>query len=506
MKFNQKTKGTNITTNHQGEKAYKVSPELELYSAVVTSSLSNTFYESSGKRIERIRTLVGKNKPEFVAKLAVYAREKMYLRSVPLVLAVELARAHQGDNLVSRMVTKIILRADEITELLAYYQAANTREGIKKLNKLSKQIQKGLANSFNQFDEYQFAKYNRPTAIKLRDALFLVHPKAKDEAQQMLFDKIVNDTLEVPYTWEVEFSRLGQATYDDEKAKNQTFAQKWEELIDSGRLGYMAMLRNLRNMLDFGVSRQHLQKVADFLSDVGRVAKSKQLPFRFLSAFRELESHSSTDVQVLLLALEKAIQASVQNIKGFDEKTKVLIACDTSGSMMRPVSAKSSVMCYDIGLVLGMLLQSRSESVVSGIFGDTWKIINLPKDNILTNTQNLRKRQGEVGYSTNGYLVIKDLVERQQIVDKVMIFTDMQLWNSNHTGETIANYWRKYKAEIAPEAKLYLFDLVGYGQAPLEVKNGDVHLISGWSDKVFEVMEAIEQGKSALSQVKKTIL
>ena len=106
MKFNQKTKGTNIITNHPGERAYKVSPELELYSAVVTSSLSNTFYESSGKRIERIRTLVGKNKPEFVAKLAVYTREKMYLRSVPLVLAVELARVHQGDNLVSRMVSK----------------------------------------------------------------------------------------------------------------------------------------------------------------------------------------------------------------------------------------------------------------------------------------------------------------------------------------------------------------------------------------------------------------
>src|SRR6185312_11467225 len=106
----------------------------------------------------------------------------------------------------SLLTGRIIKRADEITELLSYYSLANKRTGMKQLNKLSKQLQKGLNESFNKFDEYQFAKYNRQAAVKLKDALFLVHPKAKDEAQQVLFNKIIRDELAIPYTWETELS------------------------------------------------------------------------------------------------------------------------------------------------------------------------------------------------------------------------------------------------------------------------------------------------------------
>jgi hypothetical protein len=186
MRFNVlKTKKAE-TTNHEGARAFAMTQELELYTAVVTASLSDSFYEKGGERMKRILELIAKVDTRFLAQLAVYTREKMYLRTIPMVLAVELARVHNGDNLVKNMVNRVVGRADEITELLAYYQLANGRNEIKKLNKLSKQLQKGLAEAFNKFDEYQFAKYNRETAVSLRDALFLVHPKAKDEAQQQI--------------------------------------------------------------------------------------------------------------------------------------------------------------------------------------------------------------------------------------------------------------------------------------------------------------------------------
>ena len=109
---------------------------------------------------------------------------------MPLDLAVELAKINKGNDLVSRLVTRVIQRADELTETLAYYELANQRAGqTKTLNKLSKQVQRGVATAFNKFDEYQLAKYNREGAIKLKDALFIVHPKAKDAAQQVIFDK-----------------------------------------------------------------------------------------------------------------------------------------------------------------------------------------------------------------------------------------------------------------------------------------------------------------------------
>lgn len=505
MKFNATARHSTTVRNHEGEKAWAMGSELELYTAVVTTTLGNKFYESAGDRVARIRDLISKSDPEFVAKLAVYAREKMFLRSIPLVLAVELAKTHQGDNLVSRMVNRIVLRADEITELLAYYQMSNQRAGTKKLGKLSKQVQKGLALAFNKFDEYQFAKYNRPAEVKLRDALFLVHPSPKDKEQQALFDKIAADTLATPETWEVKMSAMGQKAFTDESDKETARKETWESMIDSGKMGYMAMLRNLRNLLQARISDAHMERVCSRLADPAQVRKSKQFPFRFLSAYRELKGVSSVHTSMVLDALESAIQASVENMAGFGTETRVLVAGDVSGSMNVPISPRSKVQYYDIGLVLAMLLQHKCARVISGIFGTDFKVANLPKSNILQNTDTLRRLSSQVGWSTNGYKVIDHLVKNSIELDKVMIFTDLQLWNSNGDGGHLAKSWSKYK-KIAPKAKLYLFDLAGYGQAPIDIRQPDVFAIAGWSDKVFEILDAIENGSDALAEIRKIVV
>lgn len=489
--------------NHEGAEAYKLSPEMELYTAVVTSSLSNKFYETAEEQINRISALISKCDHKFVAQLAVYARSEMNLRSIPLFLVVELAKIHSGDNLISRTIEKVVLRADEIMELLICYQWRNKCEGIKKLARLSHQIQVGLQRVFNRFDEYQFAKYDRDNLeVKLRDAIFLVHPKAKDDAQQALFDKIVNKTLETPYTWETELSVLGQQQFETSEAKQEAFKAKWKELIGSGKLGYMALLRNLRNILNAEVDTDSVKDVTERLSNPQEVARSKQFPFRYLSAYRELLDNKNGNVSLVMDALEDAVVATAQNIKGFDKNTHVLLACDVSGSMTRPISAKSSVTNYDIGLVLAMLLKNRCENVVSGIFGDEWKVVNMPPKGILSNVELMDKRANEVGFSTNGYKVIEYLRTNNIKMDKVMMFTDCQMWNSYGSGQTIQSEWKKYK-EIAPKAKLYLFDLNGYGQSPLKLVNGDVALIAGWSDKIFDMLEAIENGGNVIEQISK---
>ena len=499
MRFNFLQRKQNVVSNYEGEKAFVLTPQLELYSAIVTAALTDNFYESANAKLQRITELIAKNDAKFVAKLAVYSREKMHLRSVPIVLAVELAKQHSGDSLVSAVTARVIQRADEITELLAYYAKSNHRKNVKQLNKLSKQLQKGLAEAFNRFDEYQFAKYNRAAAVKLKDALFLVHPKAKDETQQALFDKIVKDELQTPYTWEVEMSALGQQKFESTKQKKEAIKGKWEELIFSNKIGYMALLRNLRNMLEADVSKEALNKVCCYLSNANAVAKSRQLPFRFLSAYRELKELKNGNVSSVLNALEDAVLQTAANIVGYDENTKVVIAADVSGSMQTPVSARSKVQRFDIGLMLAMLLQSRCANVMTGMFGDSWKVINVAKKNIIGNVVEFHRREGEVGYATNGYLVVEDLLRRNHVVDKVMMFTDCQLWNSNNN-TNISNVWKKYKM-VAPNAKMYLFDLAGYGNTPLNVMRDDVYLISGWSDKIFEVLNEIENGGEALEMI-----
>ena len=312
----------------------------------------------------------------------------------------------------------------------------------------------------------------------------------------------MNRQLEVPYTWETELSALGQQKFESEAQKQEAFRKKWEELINSGKLGYMALMRNLRNLLQAEVSLPEMQKVASRLSDAGQVAGSKQLPFRYLSAYREIEKVDSTHTTMLMNALEAAVKISACNIEGFDENTRVLLASDVSGSMWSPVSRKSTVRNYDIGILLSMLLRNRCKQVVAGIFGNEWSVVNMPNDNILMATRQLERLGNSVGYSTNGYKVIDWLIAQGKIMDKVMMFTDLQMWDSTGRSRDLEAAWKKYK-QMAPQAKLYLFDLVGYGQTPLRLAEPDVYLIAGWSDRVFDVLSAIDRGEDALSVIKK---
>ena len=610
MSYNEQLRCDHLTTNHEGALAWRMTPEWELYTTVVTTmGVEDKFYEGGEERVRRIADLVRKVEPEFVAQLAVYTREEMHLRSVPLLLLVELANCHQGDSLVSRAVGRTIQRADEITELLMCYL---WRSGKPDLSGLSSQLRKGLAEAFNKFDEYQFAKYNRKNRkVTLRDALALVHPKPKDDRQADIFRKIKSDTLETPVTWETELSAVGQRHFDSKEEKEEAKREVWRKLVQSRRIGYMATLRNLRNMLGLGMDDETMQMVCDYIADPEAVRKSKQLPFRFLSAFLELtesknvhsftshklnklsslhkkvckvqkvvekmrqgyfpksvrvvkryypqddrciynltdafkklgfrpskmhssyrtkkwkycEHPSEKDMKFLesqenhllslrntqrkdeevLQSLESAVCHTAENIPGFDENTRVLLASDTSGSMRARVSRNSSVMCYHIGLLLSMLMRHRCKNVVTGMFGSVWKAVDMSSVSILQSTVDMISREGEVGYATNGYKVIEWLIKEHREMDKVMLFTDCQLWNSEGwCGDAhLAEYWDRYKREVAPHARLYIFDLAGYGQSPISMVRDDVFCIAGWSDKVFDILAAVERGKSAIDEIRR---
>jgi len=631
MSYNEKLRCDDLTTNHEGDKAWRMTPEWELYTTVVTTmGTEDKFYENGEERVRRIADLVWKVEPMYVAQLAIYTREAMHLRSVPLLLLVELARCHHGDNLVSKAVSRTVQRADEITELLMCYQ---WRTGRKDLTGLSNQLRKGLAEAFNHFDEYQFAKYNRTDRkVTLRDALLLVHPKPKDEHQAELFRKIMSDTLETPYTWETELSSVGQQSFETKEELDAAKREIWKQLVESRRMGYMATLRNLRNLLRLGMDDETMQLVCDFIADPEAVYKSKQLPFRFLSAYMELvgnpssffmsnnsltirqddilrqlkkaqelvqtlsqgvcftsvrkvkrfypssalsianrtaipkeigrqlhkshyrittnmlmpcEQDSERSLQqiarierriarlqkqysrvnqvmhksnerkirrrygknglLVMRALEIAACHTAANIPGFDENTRVLLASDTSGSMMRSVSQNSSVQCYHIGLLLSMLMKHRCRNAVTGMFGSIWKAYPMPSDDILQNTLDMMRHEGEVGYATNGHMVIEWLIAKSCVMDKVMLFTDCQLWDSEWGNANLSRSWDRYK-KMASQAKLYLFDLAGYGQSPVSMVRDDVFCIAGWSDKVFDVLLALERGESAIDEIRRIVL
>jgi len=502
--FNKAASEGNTTLNHEGAVSYALPVKLELYSVVATTMMSgDKFYESKGDTLTRICDLVrevARTDPQFVAKLAIYARTDMHLRSVPLVLLVELDKflAGQPRTFLARATARAIQRPDEMTELLAYFAVSHKHKGTKQLFKLSKALKKGLAMAFPKFDEHQLQKYNRATTIKLRDVLFISHPKPRDANQDAMWKRLINNDLATPETWETKLSEGA-----DKKLS-------WEEIIDARNMGHMAIVRNLRNILEAEVSPAHIKLVINRLTKKALVLKSHLFPFRFYAAARELESVTSMYTSQVLQALNVAMQHAASNIKGFSATDRIHISVDTSGSMSSALSDRSKMKLQDVGLVMAMLLQEVSPAVEVSIFGDTLKHVNLTKGNILGNTDKLAKYSDMVGSSTNGYLVPRDLLTRKVVVDRLVVFTDCQLYDANYWGSSQVNsfkmLWLKYRKEINPNAKLYIFDLAGYGTTPISVNTDGVHLISGWSEKVFDVIEAYENGSSAVKMIEEVVI
>jgi len=239
MRFNlfakRKSPVSAFALTHEGAPAIVLNAEQRLRRSVLSCLLwEDEFYEDGLAIADRVAALAAELEPSVVAALAVEARERFNLRHAPLMLLNVLARTGSGTSLVSETLARVIQRADELSEFLAIYW----RNGRKPL---SKQVKLGLAAAFVKFDAYQLAKYDRDGPVKLRDVLFLVHAKPKDEAQAALWKQVASRTLPSPDTWEVALSSGAD--------KRESF----ERLLAERKLGYLALLRNLRNMDQAGV-------------------------------------------------------------------------------------------------------------------------------------------------------------------------------------------------------------------------------------------------------------
>jgi hypothetical protein len=234
-------------------------------------------------------------------------------------------------------ITATIQRPDELGEFISLFWADG-----KKM--LPAQVKKGLAGAFAKFNEYSLAKYNSDSAaIKLRDVLFLVHAKPVDAAQADLWKRLVDGQLTTPDTWEVELSAG--------KDKGETFTR----LIKEKKLGALALLRNLRNMLAARVDEEVIK------SALREVPLDRVLPFRFITAARYAPK--------LEPELESAMLKCLTGHPKLPGKTVLVV--DNSGSMGHQVSAKSELTRKDAAAALSMLLREVCENIQVVVFGRT---------------------------------------------------------------------------------------------------------------------------------------
>lgn len=312
---------------HQGGKARHINPYQQLRRSVLACLLfEREFYESGQSISERIESLATVVDPKMVAALAIEARQDMALRHVPLLLLACLAKQRQ---LKAETVAHVISRPDEMGELLAIHCALNGVGTDKIKSVLPAQMKVGLARAFVKFDAYQLAKYNRPKAIRLRDVMFLAHPNPVDGRQAEAFKALAENRLDPPDTWEVALS--GGAD------KAETFTR----LLATGKLGYMALLRNLRNMVDAGVDRDLIEQ-----SIIARKGAKHVLPFRYVAAARACPQ--------LEPVLDRALVSAINEAEPLPGRT--LIVVDVSDSMNQRLSEKSELTRMDAAATLASMI------------------------------------------------------------------------------------------------------------------------------------------------------
>ena len=428
---------------HEGAHAKRVGSEAQLRRSVMSCLLwEREFYEDGESIAERIAQGVAAVSQDTAAELAIEAREEMHLRHVPLFIVREMAR--RGGRVVGDTLARVIQRADELTEFMAMYWADGKVP-------LSAQVKRGLAQAFTKFDEYQLAKYDRAKEVRLRDVLFLTHPKANDAEQQALWDRLTKGTMAVPDTWEVKRSAGGDAKED------------WTELLKRQSLGGLAMLRNLRNMQEAKVDNA-LIRTALLGVNYRRV-----LPFRFIAAAKHAPSLED--------ALEDAMLGSLKDAPTLPGKTVLLV--DHSASMQWALSVRSEMNRFEAACGLAILLREvceRVETVAfsSGMYGADNYVALVPprrgfalRDAILaavewggTNTEDGKRFCDQRGY------------------DRLIIITDEQ----------------SHQSVSDPMGKGYV---VNVASARNGIGYGAWTHIDGWSEAVVRYIQGAEHGRAS---------
>lgn len=488
---NKKAKGsgasattTRKTTNRAGGAAYALKDKERLVTGVLTSFVNEKkFYGDTTKEIVSTARSLAKTDPEFVAKLAVYARKEFHMRTISQVLVAELAKHAKGNEMVRKAVRGVIERPDDMTGMIAYH--LDTWGPRKKDNPIPRSMRRGIADAFTKFDEYQLAKYKGlANSVKLRDALLIARPKPVSEEQGLLWKALIENELETPETRETILSSKGQSK------------KTWEEFIDSGKMGYMALLRNLNNFLTCKISDEHLNKVVARLRDPISVLRSKQLPFRFFSAYKMIQKDSnSTRATVVLDALEDALLVSFENLPRMPGTTAII--CDESGSMTwATTSEKSIVRMIDVGNLLGSAMSKYTDKGIVIPFGQTAKAMRFTQRSSIFDNMSKLENAG-VGHSTMLNEAFKVIDKLDTPVDRILIFSDMQCYGDTGYGQTSAQAWlNKYRTRTGKKTWVHSIDLQGHGTT--KVMGDRVNLIAGWSDKVLDYIYQVETGGNDL--------
>jgi len=462
--------------NLAGGAAYAQTPQMQLVSVLLTSFAQDQFYRSAQGTFDGITKLLPQVDAQFAAKAALYARHQYGMRSITHVLAAELAAHASGQTWSKAFYDRIVRRPDDMTEIAAYY----FNKGGKTLPNAMK---KGFASAFGRFDAYQLAKYRgEQKLVKLVDLVNLVRP-VPNECNALALKQLVADQLKSDSTWEARLTKAGQQA-ESEAEKSELKNAAWTELLRANKLGYLALLRNLRNIAE--QAPELAPEVAAQLTDRQRIKQSLVLPFQFLAALDAVQQVAGPQQRTLLDALNTALELALDNVPRFAGRT--LVVLDDSGSMTDRPTKYANRTPLQIGALFAAALYKANDADLMRFSDDAAYVRANPADSMASIADNLVKNARSAG--TNFHAIFKQAKQRY---DRIVILSDMQGWME---GGAPKEPFARYCVEHQAQPFVYSFDLQGYGSLQFPERN--VFALAGFSDKVFDIMQLLETDRMAL--------
>lgn len=450
----------------------------DIASVVLTSMLSgDSYYESEKARLARIESMCKDPEiGEFVAKAGIYARTEGNLRSISHFLAVILAENVKGEKYLRPAFVKSFVRPDDLTEVLALWNSRNAGKSVPNA------LRRAMKDALETFDDYQMKKYSGENkTVKLRDVVKLAHPVPGENRD---FKALIEGRLDAIQTAQtVNAAGTGEAR-----------AASYKSMLANRKLGLMAALKNIKNIVESGADQKTIQMLCDLVSNEKVVQKSRVLPFRFIQAYEIVNSLNMDRLvaKKIIKAVEDGFIASGKNLPFVKEGERVALLLDESGSMdgvwsNRGGPANTSAPFY-LGktMMASVLTGLNPDNTVGYLWADHAREISIsgsPFDFIA--------RTKTKGGGTDVWAAIEGLIKSKTVVDKLVIFTDMQMYEVG--GGYYSKGPREFKdmvkeyRKISPNAKVLFWDLQGYGGGTPMKLDHNILEVSGFSDKILEV-------------------
>lgn len=465
-KFNE-NKSKNMIENYEHGNSYKKNPLENWMNNIFSNKLDDKFYESSTMQIENFIKLteevLNEYGPTFVAKCAMFSRNELGLRSVAQLVAAML----NGQSFERKrdFYKAFCHRPDDMSEIFA---AVDMLGG-----KRSHAMIRGFADYMSGLSEYSVMKYQmKGKRYNMYDLINIIHPKHSNG----VIDDYMNGKLEAADTWEVNIS---------------TGQDNWKNMVEGNRLGYLALIRNLNNILDEDVDDEWIKhNLVDQLINEVSIKKSLVFPYQIYTAYRNLKVQNFA----VITALDTAFRIACGNMPKLEGNSVIML--DVSGSMDDRYGDKSSLTIKEVGACYAAALYINGNCDFIK-FGNHAKSATFKK--ACGPFQVIREMcdNDNCGYGTDiapAFGLIND-----KKYDRIFVVSDMQVmgeqnrfWGWGNSVDGMSNY-RSYCAANG-RTILYSFDLGNYSNQIANPNNHDVHLMTALNDNVFKMLEYVENG------------